>query len=166
MATVSASSPDLWLLDGVEDFRQYALLLSQKTVRNIAILTQNLDAAIFAEQELVQALSAMARSNRQAQIQILIKDTKPAIASSHPLIRLAQRLSSKIILRKLVIEPDDQDMGFMLCDTWGLLYKNDDTVYKGFANLAALREVKQLREQFNYCWQYAQPDPDLQVITL
>ena len=166
MAKVSSSSPDLWLLDGVEDFRHYALLLSQKSRRNIAVLTQNLDAAVFAEPALLQSLSTMVRSNRLAQMQILIKDTKPAIATGHPLIRLAQRLSSKIMLRKLVVEPDDQDMGFMLCDTWGLLYKNDDAVYQGFANFAALREAKQLREQFNYCWQYAEPDPDLQPITL
>ena len=166
MATESSASPDLWLLDGIEDFRHYTLSFSQKSRRNIAILTRSLDADIFAKDDFIQSLSTMARANRHAQIQILIKDTKPALAIGHPLIHLAQRLSSKIILRKLTQEPDDQHMGFMLCDTWGLVYKNDDNVYRGFANCAAQREVKQLREQFNYCWQYAQPDPDLQILTI
>ncbi len=55
-------------------------------------------------------------------------------------------------------------MGFMLRDNDGLLFKNDDLVYRGFANYAAAVEVKRLRETFDYLWQYAEPEADLQQL--
>ena len=114
--------------------------------------------------EFVDAVSALARSSRYAQIQILVKDTKPLVESGHKLVRLAQRLSSKIAIRKLTVEADDKDMGFMLCDSSRLLYKNDEAIYQGFANFEASVEVKRFRDTFDYLWQYGETDPDLQQL--
>lgn len=164
MSEVSQTSPHLLLLDGLTDFQEQSLKLVAETNRNIAILSHDLDEPVYGSEEFVDAISELARSSRYVEIQILVKNTKPMIEASHKLARLSQRLSSKIILRKLVVEPDDTDMGFMLCDNTGLLYKNDDAVYKGFANFDAAVEIKRLREVFNYIWQYAEPELELQVL--
>ena len=166
MSKVSEASPDLLLLEGISDFQEQALTLIAQARRNIAILSSNLDAQIYGSSEFVDAISQLARSSRNAQIQILVKDTKPLVESGHKLAKLSQRLSSKIILRKLTVEPDDKDMAFMLCDGSALLYKNDDTLYKGFANYSAAVEVKRLRETFDYIWQYGELDPELQVLNI
>ena len=166
MVTQSQNSKDLWLLEGQEDFCQYAIHMGQKATKNLSILSCDLDAPLYAQADFVAAISQLARSGRNSQIQLLVKDTKLALATGHPLVRLAQRLPSKIILRKLTQEPDDKNMGFMLCDNSLLLFKNDDAIYKGFANFAALREAKQLREQFDYCWQYAEEDPEVRRLQL
>ncbi len=164
MAERSSASNDLWLLDGIDDFRHYTLELIKQNRRSLAILTRDLDALVYGSAECVEAVSAFTRSSRHTQVQILIKDTKPAIESSHLLIRLAQRLSSKILVRKMVVEPNNKEMGFMLGDTDKLLFKNDDTVYRGFFNSNAAREIKPLREEFNYLWQYAEPEPEFQLL--
>jgi hypothetical protein len=166
MAQQSPTSSDLWLLDGVEDFRTHALALAAKAHRRIEILCQDLDAPVYGQNEFIETLSNFMRSSRNAQIQVLIRDTKLAKELGHPLIRLSQRLSSKIQLRKLILEPENNEREFMCCDTDGLLYKNDFSVYQGFANYAALREVKQMREEFNYLWEYGETDPDLQLLQL
>lgn len=164
MAEQSGVSNDLWLLDGLEDFRHYALALVQQNRRSLAVLTRDLDALIYGTNEFTEALSTFSRSSRHTQIQILIKDTKPAIESGHQLIRLAQRLSSKIHVRKMTVEPNNKDMAFILGDTDKLLYKNDESVYRGFYNSSAAREVKPLREEFNYLWQYGEPEPEFQLL--
>lgn len=164
MSQPSSVSPDLFLLDSGEDFHDFALQLLAKTRRNLAILSRDLDPVIFNSPEFVEAVSALARSSRYAQIQILVKDTKPLAESGHKLVRLAQRLSSKIAIRKLTVEADDKDMGFMLCDSAGLLYKNDESIYQGFANFEASVEVKRFRETFDYLWQYGEVDPELQEL--
>ncbi len=146
MAEQSSVSKDLWLLDGLEDFRHYSLELVQHNRRTLAVLTNDLDDLIYGTNEFAEALSIFSRSSRHTQIQILIKDTKPAIESGHPLIRLAQRLSSKILVRKMIVEPNNKDMAFILGDTDKLLYKNDDSVYRGFFNSNAAREIKPLRD--------------------
>jgi hypothetical protein len=164
VAERSKASSDLWLLDGFEDFRSYALQLLQHNRRQLAILTRDLDKALFGNDAFIQALSAFSRSSRHTQIQILIKDTKPAIETQHGLIRLAQRLSSKIDVRKSTLEPTDKHMAFLIGDTDKLLYKNDDSVYRGFYNSNALSEVKPLREEFNYLWQHAEPEPEFRLL--
>lgn len=166
MSEVSSVSPHLFLLDSVLDFETHALTLITQARRNIAILSKDLDETIYGSNNIVEALSAFARSSRNAQVQILVKDTKPLIETGHKLAKLHQRLSSKIQLRKLTVEPDNTDMGFMLCDTNALLYKNDDAFYKGFANFDAAVEVRRLRDTFDYVWQYGEPEPELQVLNI
>jgi hypothetical protein len=166
MAEQSPTSKDLWLLDGVEDFQTHALRLVANARRRIEILCQDMDAPVYGQPEFIETLSNFARASRNAQIQVLIRDTRLAKEQGHPLIRLAQRLSTKIQLRKLIIEPENNEREFMCCDTDGLLYKNDFRVYRGFANYAALREAKQMREQFNYLWEYGEIEPDFQLLQL
>lgn len=164
MSEVSSVSPDLFLLDSLADFQGHSLRLVNQTRRKIAILSHNLDTPVYGNDSFIEALSEFVRSNRNAQVQILVKDTKPLIENGHKLAKLHQRLSSKILLRKLTVEPDDTDMGFMLCDTDAVLYKNDDAFYKGFANFSAAVEVKRLRDTFDYIWEYGEAEPELQIL--
>ncbi|MCE3253798.1 MAG: hypothetical protein K0Q67_2818 [Cellvibrio sp.] len=164
MAEQSSASETLWLLDGITDFRSYSEQLIKQSRRSIAILTRDLDALVYGTPECVQQLSDFVRSSRNAQVQILIKDTKPAIETGHLLTKLAQRLSSKILVRKMTQEPNNKEMGFMLGDTDKLLYKNDDALHRGFFNNAAASEIKGLREEFNYLWQYSEPEPEFQSL--
>lgn len=166
MAEQSAVCEDLWLLDGLEDFCQYSLKLGAQCHRQIAILSHELDEPVYGTSEFVQVISNFVRSSRHTQMQILVKSTRRAIESGHPLLKLTQRLSSKIQLRKITQQPNNQEMGFMLGDTRLLLYKNNDSYYRGFYNAAAAREVKPLREEFNYLWQYAETEPELQQFFL
>lgn len=164
MAEQSSANETLWLLDGVTDFRNYSEQLITQSRRSIVILTRDLDASVYATSEYIQHLSNFVRASRNAQVQILIKNTKPAIETNHPLMRLAQRLSSKILLRKMTVEPNNKEMGFMLGDTDKLLYKNDDALHRGFFNSAAASEIKSLREEFNYLWQYGELEPEFQLL--
>ena len=164
MSQVSSVSDQLILLENCADFQQHALGLAKDARRHIAILSTDLDFPLYDQDEFVSALSQLVRGSRVAQIQLLVKHTKPLIERGHKLARLSQRLSSKVLLRKLTLQPENTDMGFMLRDNDGLLFKNDDLVYRGIANYAAAVEVKRLRETFDYLWQYAEPEADLQQL--
>lgn len=164
MAEQSSACETLWLLDGINDFRTYSEQLVTQSHRSIAILTQDLDALVYATPEFVKHISTLSRSSRNTQVQILIKNTKPAIETGHQLVRLAQRLSSKILVRKMTVEPNNKEMGFMLGDMDKLLYKNDDALHRGFFNSAAASEIKSLREEFNYLWQYGELEPEFHVL--
>jgi hypothetical protein len=166
MSEVSSACPDLLLLSSLQDFQAQSLPLLQQARRTIAILSRELDEAVYGSDEFVHALSTFVRSSRYAQVQILVKNTKPIIDTGHKLAKMQQRLSSKILLRKLTLAPDNSDMGFMLGDKNALLYKNDDRIYRGFANFNAAAEVKQFRELFDYLWQYSEAEPELQVLNL
>lgn len=164
MSRVSAVSDQLILLEDCSDFQTHAVTLAQEARRYIGILSTDLDPPVYDQEAFVDALSQLVRNSRFAQVHILVKNTKPLIERGHKLARLSQRLSSKVLLRRLTRQPENTDMGFMLRDNDALLYKNDDLVYRGFANYAAAVEVKRLRETFEYLWNYAEPEPDLQLL--
>jgi len=164
MSKISSVSPNLFLLNSVQDFQAQSLNLLNQSRRKIAILSSELDEEIYGSDEFIHTISSFVRASRYAQVQILVKHTKPIIDTGHKLAKLHQRLSSKILFRKLTVEPNNAEMGFMLCDTNALLYKNDDKVYLGFANFDAAVEVKRFREVFDYVWQYAEPEPELQML--
>lgn len=166
MSRPSAVSDQLILLENLADFQEHAVALAQDARRYLAILSTNLDAPLYDQDVFVSAISRLVRESRFAHVNILVKNTKPLIERGHKLARLSQRLSSKVQLRKLTIEPENTDMGFMLRDNDGLLFKNDDLAYRGFANYSAAVEVKRLRETFDYLWQYAEPEADLQLLHL
>lgn len=166
MAEQSAVNNELWLLNDLQDLRDYSVKLARRSKRHIAILSRELDEKIYGADEYLQAITDFVRSSRHCQVQILIKDSTAALASGHPFVRLAQRLPSKIQLRKLIQEPGNKDMGFMLGDTAHLLYQNDDTDYRGFYDSAAAAKVKQLREEYNYLWHYAEAEPEFQQLHL
>jgi hypothetical protein len=166
MSEASPASPALFLLDGLEDFKTQAIKLAAQARRRIVIFSRDLDAQVFAQAELVNALSTLARTHRQCEVFILLKKNTQKLDTSHALLRLSQRLSSKIHVRELTLEPDNTDMSYMLVDTTCVLYQNDDRNYKGFANYEAAPEVKRLLETFNYLWEYGEPIAELQVLHL
>lgn len=164
MAEQSPGVKDLWLLDGLEDFREHSLRVLQQARRRVNLLSQDLDPQVLAESRFIDGLSALARSSRYVQIQVLLRDTRLAKEISHPLVKLAQRLSTKIEIRKVTQEPENNAREFLCCDDQWLVYKNDFQAYRGFANYAAWQEVKRLRDDFTYLWEYGEPEPDFQLI--
>ncbi|MDQ2075421.1 hypothetical protein [Marinimicrobium sp. ABcell2] len=166
MSKVSAVSDDLLLLDCLEDFQTYTADLCTTARRHLDILSHSLDPSVYEHQDSVAAISALARAHRLARVRILVRDTQPLIERGHPLVRLAQRLPTKIELRKQVVEPENTDMAFLLADQERVLYKNDDREYRGFVNFQAPAEVRSLREAFTRAWENAEADPHLQRLHL
>lgn len=164
MAEQSQASKDLWLLSSVQDFQDHSIKMLTQCRRKLQILSELLDPVLYEQPSFVNAVSQLARSGSQVEIQILVKDFRPAIESGHKLIKLAQRLSSKISLKKMTQEPQNTEMAFMICDQSGLLYQNDKRVYQGFANYHAAPEIKSLREEFLYLWERAEIEKELQLL--
>lgn len=166
MSKPSSVSDQLLLLESCQDFRDQTALICARARRHIDVLSHNLDYPVFNHVDTVAAISRMARTHSQAQVRILVRDTRPLVENSHRLVRLAQRLPSKIQLRKLTEEPENTEMAFVLCDRDQLVYKNDDREYRGFVNYAAAPEVRTLQETFSRLWELARPDSKLRVLSL
>ncbi len=164
MAEQSKTSQDLWLLVSLNDFQEHSAKMLGDCRRKLQILSDTLDENIYGHTSLADAISQLARSGYQVDIQILVREFRPAIESGHKLLRLAQRLISKIQLKKMTQQPQDTDMAFMICDMSGLVFQNDKTVYKGFANYKAAPEIKSLREEFIYLWERAEVEKELLLL--
>ena len=162
----SDSSDSLYLFDSLEHCLEHTLNLIAKARRKLYILSHQLDPLIYDRDDVATALSKFARRARDCQVHILVRDTEDMLERGHRLARLHQRLPSKVQLRKLTIEPNNQLMGFIAADRDLLVYKNDDTQPAGFANYRAAQEVKSLTDEYQRIWQHAIPEPGLRLLNL
>ncbi|TQV73535.1 hypothetical protein FKG94_17720 [Exilibacterium tricleocarpae] len=162
-----SSDPNLHLLGDLDAFRTHALEMTAHAQRSIDILSAELDFPLYNQEGFQQALSALARRSRNSRIRILVKSTQPMVEKGHLVAQLAQRLPSKLQIRRLNQPPQDDAMAYLIADRELLLYKNDEEQYQGFANYAARPEARRLLEEFTYLWeQQARPDPQLRLLTL
>ena len=158
---------NLFLLEGLDPFYKHTLKIINHTSRHLAILSDDLDFSLYNNPDLKSAISRLARKDRNATIRILVKKTKPLVERNHLLLSIARKLPSKIRIRKLTLEPEDNDRSYLIGDRQLLLYKHDDKEYSGFANYRAGPEITNIIEDFNYLWQqHSVEDTELRVLSL
>ncbi len=166
MSTPSNISTDLLLLDCAQDYLENSIKVLSQATRSATIFSHVLDPHIYDNSDVLNAISQLARRSRYSEIRILVRHTKPLIELGHNLVRLSQRLPSKILIRKITTEPSNQNMAFLICDNSMLIYKHDDQNYQGFANYCAPQEIKSLKEAYLPCWEQGAFDMDLRQLNL
>lgn len=163
----SETDANLFLLEDAEAFSHHAEQLIEQSDRDLAILSQALDPLIYDQENLADRISQLARSNPRARIRILVKDTRPLVERGHKLLTLARRLSSKVEIRKLLTEPENDSHAYLIGDRNLLLYKHDDRDYQGFANYQAGPEAQKFLEEFNFLWdRHSEVPVDLRTLRI
>jgi hypothetical protein len=165
--TPSSVDEHLLLLEGLETYRKHALQIIKQSRRHLYLLTRILDFPLYNHPDIETAISQLARSDRNAEVRILVKNIQPLVERDHCLLQLARRLPSKIKLRKLLIEPENDERAYLIGDKDLLLYQHDDREYSGFANYRAGPEIVNIMEEFSYLWQrQSADDVNLRNLTL
>ncbi len=134
--------------------------------RILAIYSQVLDHALFDRQEVVDALSAFARSGPPVAVRLLIHDSSLITSRGHRLLELARRLDSKIEIRRVPEELADFQATFVTWDNLGYWLMPDYQTYVGQANFNDPVQASRLSERFNYLWERSVPDPELRALHL
>ena len=161
-AVISATNPNLLLLDELADFQAHALQAVCQARRQVCILSTTLDAPLYDSDEFYDAVRTLVTRDRYAQARFLVKDIKPMVEHGHRLLQLARRLSGKADIRKLTVDPQNADHAWMIVDEAVLLYKHDDVAYKGYVDYDTTAKCRLLLEEFSNLWDlYGEEDPNL-----
>lgn len=154
-------------LDGPHACLTAIQTLAAKGRFSLDILTEQLTPFIYANSDLVAAISALARRSRRSTVRILVKDTKPLGGAMHGLVQLSQRLPSRMAIRGLREMPKDPYMGYFLVDKEALVYFNQESAYTGFSNASARAEARNLLIEFDHLWEhYSFADPNLRALQI
>ena len=142
------------------------IALTQKTSRNIDILSRHLDNSIFDVSDFIEAIKQLSISSKFTRIRILIKDPDPMIQKGHRLIDLIQQLTSSIEVRTINDEYKTYNEAFSLYDGKGVIYLRHADRYEGMANFDRPRLVTELSNKFNEIWEHSVQDPNLRRLNL
>ncbi|WP_250658293.1 hypothetical protein [Alkalimarinus coralli] len=148
-----------------EQKRLTASMLCQAT-HKVKILSHHLNREIYDNEPIRGALSELARSNSRSEVQLLIVDERPLVASSHRLIELMRRLPSSIHLKVINKAYPYDESAMVLADRYGVIYQKENSIYEGFANFNSAGRNKQLSEIFDNLWSYGLASTELRELKL
>jgi hypothetical protein len=147
-------------------FDQFAVSLCRGASRYVCILSPQLDHAAFDNCDLVEALSALARSSAQTQVRILINDPRQLVTRGHQLLQLARRLPSTVLLRKLAEHPSWNNETVVIRDRDGVLYKPGGADHDAFYEPDSRATTRRYLELFDELWRFSEEDAALRTLSI
>jgi len=151
----------------IEEHRAIALALAQQATRELLIFTQTLDHALFDNAEFEDAASHLARRSQYAAVHILVQDSSAAVRRGHRLVELAQRLGSRVKIRRPNDDYLDARQSFLVADETGYLSRQfADDYANGVAHFSDRSSARNLANFFNEVWERSEADPQLRRLHL
>ena len=151
--------------DDVEGAREATRELIASARRQLWIYTRDLEHGLYAQAQIVEALKQFAISGRGGVVQILVQDPIAARSQPHPLLVLAQRLSSAFEFRTPVDPVDMQyPAAFVANDVDGYLFRVLGSRFEGDWSPALPARNRQLVEGFDRVWQRCRPCTEFRAL--
>jgi len=148
------------------DVRTTACALAGQAQQELLLHTEDLEPDIYDQQAFLDAVSNLARQQRDAHFWILIQDSRRAVQEQHRLIELARRLSSHVQFRRPAPSYRNYHKTFLLADNTGYLYRPLASRFEGIGNFNFPGEVAHLRKYFMEVWEHSEPDEEMRRLYL
>jgi predicted GNAT family N-acyltransferase len=147
-----------------EPFATLFLSLARSARRQLAILSPSLDPSQFEPPGVTEALTALCRQTREAEVRILVADGRALTARGSGLLALARRLPSKLFLRELPEHPQWPGDSCVLRDRDGLLALPADPLSGGSYHPDDRPRVAQELDRFDTLWRQGQETAELRAL--
>lgn len=143
-----------------DEIRQAAIHLANQAEREILILSQELDPAIFGHHEFTDELRSFIH-NRNSKMRILVTMDRKLIRGSHRMVTMARKFSSTIAIHRL----DPRKRSFretaMLCDEVALLLRPNPELSMAIMDCDTPGGGNKMKTQFESLWNNSEPIPEI-----
>lgn len=154
-------------LETLPETAEASLQLIRQARRKLCLVTPDLEAGLYGQKAIIEALKDYATGNRENLVQIILLNPAMVNGQGHGLVELAQKLPSKFIFRQPV-EAEDREFpsAFMANDRGGYLFRLNNSRYQGRWSEHAPARNRQLCDEFERFWQRCLPCTEFRVLSL
>ena len=147
------------------EVRDFAVELLGRARREIRVFTRDLEPALYGHAGLLDALRTLATSGRGPSVRVIVVEPERLRGESHPLLPLAQRLSSVFALRTPV-DPEDRQAaeGYLVVDETAYAFRPLATRFEGSGCLDGPARARQLAQEFDRRWERARELTELRAL--
>jgi predicted GNAT family N-acyltransferase len=133
--------------------------------REIRLFTRDLEPVLYGHPGFLEALRAFATAGRGPLVRVLVVEPERLRGESHPLLPLAQRLSSVFALRTPV-DPEDRQAaeGYLVVDESAYVFRPLATRFEGSGCLDGPARARQLAQEFDRRWERARELTELRAL--
>lgn len=171
--TVRAYRPPRPASQAASDFDEPEALLSAAehlvagARRRLLIYSQDLEYALYGQKTLLEACKRFVLADKNSLLQIIVRDPSNLPGIGHPLLELAQRLPSHILLRAPVEREDLQyPSAYIANDGDGYLFRQLGNRCQGHWSPCLPAQNRRLSESFEAVWQRARPCTEFRPLGL
>ena len=147
------------------EVRELSVAVIARARREVRVFTRDLEATLYGHADLLEALRAFATSGRGPQVRIIVVEPERLRGESHPLLPLAQRLSSVFALRTPV-DPEDRQAAesYIVADETAWVFRPLATRFEGSGCLDGPARARQLALEFDRRWECARELTELRAL--
>ncbi|MBT8136610.1 MAG: hypothetical protein KJO54_06320 [Gammaproteobacteria bacterium] len=127
--------------------------------RTIDVLSPELTPVVFSTAELIDAARAFAIRSQHTLMRVLIRNTTPLTRNDHRFLDIAQRLSSKVKVRKLAPDFQCRDDAFVIADEEQFVLRRQAVTWNGFHDSSRPEIARKLTVEFEEMWEHSTTDP-------
>ncbi|HEX5693905.1 MAG TPA: GNAT family N-acetyltransferase, partial [Arenimonas sp.] len=140
--------------DGLSEATEATIRLVDDARRELFVFTRDLDPVLYSQPAVVDAFRRFATAGRGGVVQLIVLDPAAVQAQGHPLLGLAQRLTSCFQLRTPIEDLDLQyPSAFLANDRDGYLFRQLGSRWDGDWSPAHPARARQLSEHFGRVWE-------------
>lgn len=152
-------------LDSLEEVIEATRLLVVDARRELVVYTRDLEPAVFAAPAVLDAFKQFAIAGRGGVVRIVIQEPAAAQRHPHPLLALAQRMTSAFQFRT---PQDPEDMQYpsvyVANDRDGFLFRLLGSRYEGEWSENLPARNRQVRDEFARVWERCRPCTELRAL--
>ena len=140
--------------------------LVSSAILDINIISRCLNHQIFDRSDIVEAFSRFIRKNRNANVRIILFDSTNVVKDGHRLINLADRVPSKISIRKLPREYAYYNESLLTADGKGFIHNPQSDRYEGNVTFNDHIRCAELNKIFTDHWHQSEVSPYLRRVSI
>ena len=153
-------------LRSAADCRDTALAMAQLAANSLMIISRDLEPPLYDTPEFEQAAFSLARRSHRNIVHVLVQDVSLAVKQGHRLVNLAQRLSSRVEIRRPPKEFADYNSAFLIADECGYLRRPLADRFEGAADFNDRPSTRELAKLFRDIWSRSHTDPQLRRLQI
>lgn len=151
--------------DGLAAATEATIELLRAARRELWVHTRDLEPALFGQAAVVEAFKQFAIAGRGGVVQVILLEPVSVQGQGHPLLALAQRMSSVFQLRAPTEDVDQQyPSAYLANDRDGYLFRPLASRWEGDWSPALPARTRQLVEHFGRAWERARPCTEFRAL--
>lgn len=153
-------------LDSAEALRDAMVEVARSADRQLAILAQELEGAVFDDRAFVDAVKRFCLTRRHATVRVLAGSGQRTFRDGNRFVYLGRRLTSFFEFRQVSREYADHRQSFMVADHSAVVFRPYGDRWEGTVDLADPATARRCLELFDEMWQHAEPAVEFRQLDL
>ncbi|CRI65809.1 conserved hypothetical protein [Thiocapsa sp. KS1] len=154
------------LLETRAEIREAGIAVARAARRELRLFGPVLDRDLYNAQEFLEAVKRLALARPDVPVRALLSNSDIASQSGSYIVDLAQRLPSRIAIRRLADDAPNRPDAFLIGDERAYVRRPVAEGSEAIADMHGRREARRLRDDFEQMWERSETDVETRRLHL